>query len=295
MFKRLYFLFVFFAATSIFSQDLLSEIEDENEVEKTYVTSSFKNSRVINAQSLETVPEGVLDFRISHRFGAINGGGYELFGLDQASMRMSLEYGVTPRLAVAVGRTGYEKTYDGSLKYRLLWQTQNDQKMPLSVVWYSSMSYSTFRYDNTLFEYTPDMRINYVHQLIIGRKFSDALTLEILPTIVHRNFVQTRAEKNTVYGGAMAGRLRLSRRIALNAEYFYILPNQLDSRYINSFSIGFDIETGGHVFQLHFTNSMAMLDKAFITETTGDWLNGDIHFGFNISRVFTLKKPKQVN
>ena len=129
MFKRLYFLFVFFAATSIFSQDLLSEIEDENEVEKTYVTSSFKNSRVINAQSLETVPEGVLDFRISHRFGAINGGGYELFGLDQASMRMSLEYGVTPRLAVAVGRTGYEKTYDGSLKYRLLWQTQNDQKL----------------------------------------------------------------------------------------------------------------------------------------------------------------------
>ncbi|MFP5470643.1 MAG: DUF5777 family beta-barrel protein [Bacteroidia bacterium] len=290
-FQKHLFLWYFFLSTfSVFSQDLISDIEEEPQVER--VSSSFKNSRVINAQSLETVHKGVLDFRISHRFGRINGGAYELFGLDQAGMRMSFEYGIMPRLAISVGRTGYEKTYDGSIKYRLLWQTQSSNKMPLSVLWYSSMSYSTFRFDNTLFEYTPDMRINYLHQMIIGRKFSDAFTLEILPTIVHRNFVQTRAEKNTVYGGAIAGRIRLSRRVSLNAEYFYILPNQLDARYTNSLSVGFDIETGGHVFQLHFTNSMSMLDKAFITETTGDWLNGDIHFGFNISRVFTIKKPK---
>lgn len=282
-------LLLFFPFT-LYSQDLLSEIEEDEPIDR--VTSSFKNSRVINAQSLETVHEGVLDYRISHRFGRINGGGYEFFGLDQAFMRMSFEYGITPRLAVSVGRTGYEKTYDGSFKYRLLWQTQNSNKMPLSVVWYSSMSYSTFRYNNTFFEYTPDMRINYLHQMIIGKKFSDVFTLEILPTIVHRNFVQTKAEKNTVYAAAFAGRIRLSRRVALNAEYFYVLPNQLDRQFKNSLSIGFDIETGGHVFQLHFTNSTSMLDKAFITETTGDWLNGDIHFGFNISRVFTIKKPK---
>lgn len=282
-----------FVCTSLHAQDLLDEIEDDQEVQRT--TASFKNSKVINAQSLETTHKGVLDFRISHRFGTLNGGVYEMFGLDQASLRLSFDYGITNRLMVGFGRSTFEKTYDGYLKYRLLWQTENSNKMPLSIVWYSNMSVNTLRFSGLPYEYTSEMRLNYVHQLIIGRKFSDQITVEVLPTIVHRNFVTFATEKNTVAVIGGAARWRFVKRVALNAEYFYVLPDQLSEGYTNSLSLGFDIETGGHVFQLHFTNSPIMVDKGYITQTTGKWSEGDINFGFNISRVFTIggKKKKK--
>ena len=279
--------------TFSFAQDLLDDLdleEETTEVER--VSASFKNSRVVNLQSIETVAPGVLDFRISHRFGKINGGAYELFGLDNAAMRMAFEYGVTDRFTVAFARSAYEKTYDGALKYKILWQTKNSNKMPISLVWYSSMSYNSLKYNGLPYERTFDTRLNYVHQLIIGRKFNNKITLELLPTVVHRNFVETRTEENTVYAISAAGRYKLNQRLALNAEYSYVLPDQLRPEFKNSLSVGVDIETGGHVFQLHLTNSPQMVDKGFITETQGDWGMGDIHFGFNISRVFTLKKPK---
>jgi hypothetical protein len=197
-------------------------------------------------------------------------------------------------LEVGFGRSTYQKTYDGYFKYRLLWQTEGTNKMPISVVWYSNMAINTLKPTSTLYETTFDMRLAYTHQMIIGRKFNDAISLQLMPTIVHRNLVQTAAEKNTVYAQGIAGRWKFIPRVALNAEYFYVLPGQLADGYTNSFSLGFDIETGGHVFQLHFTNSPIMIDKGFITETTGKWGKGDIHFGFNISRVFTVKKPKKV-
>jgi hypothetical protein len=272
------------------AQDLLSEIEDENELQR--VSASFKNSRVINAQSLETTPAGVLDFKIQHRFGNIKGGFYDMFGLDQANMRMSFDYGITNRLQIGVGRSTYEKTYDGLIKYRILWQTESSEKMPLSLLWYSSMSINTLRYTGLPYERTFDTRLNYTHQLIIGRKFSRALSLELIPGVVHRNFVYTRAEKNTVYTLGAAGRVKLSNRIALTCDYFYVLPNQLAAQYKNPLSVGVDIETGGHVFQLHLSSSPFMVDKAFITETTADFFKGDLFFGFNLSRVFTLQKPK---
>ncbi|MBX7094076.1 MAG: hypothetical protein K1X56_05100 [Flavobacteriales bacterium] len=273
-----------------FSQDLLSELGDEEEVVRT--RASFKNSKVINAQSLETTYGGVLDFRISHRFGQINGGLYQFFGLDQASMRLSLDYGLTDRLQIGIGRSTYEKTVDGHIKYRLLWQTANSNKMPISLILYSSMSVNGMRFDNTFYERTFDTRINYVNHIIVGRKFNERFSAELLPTIVHRNFVLTAAEKNTVFAIGGAGRAKLTNRLALNAEYFYVPEGQLAAGYTNSLSLGFDIETGGHVFQLHMTNTPIMVDKGYITETTGKWGKGDICFGFNISRVFTIKKPK---
>jgi hypothetical protein len=116
--------------------------------------------------------------------------------------------------------------------------------------------------------------------------------MQLSPTLVHRNLVKTKAEKNDVLGLGTAARIKLTKRVALNGEYIYILPNQLASPYQNGISIGFDIETGGHVFQLHFTNSASMIEKGFFAENTGDWTNGDIHFGFNVSRVFTVKRQK---
>lgn len=273
--------------------DLLSELGDEEELVRT--RASFKNSKVINAQSLETTYGGVLDFRISHRFGRLNGGFYELFGLDQASLRLSFDYGINDRLQIGVGRSTYEKTYDGHIKYRLLWQTEGSNKMPLSVILYTSASINSLRFDNTFYERTFDTRLNYTSHVIIGRKFNQKVSAEILPTVVHRNFVMTAEEKNTVFAVGAAGRWKFINRVSLNAEYFYVPDGQLADGYTNSLSVGFDIETGGHVFQLHFTNSPIMVDKGYITETTGDWTKGDIHFGFNISRVFTIRKPKMPN
>lgn len=281
----------FFLIPALNAQDLLNEIEGDDELQR--VRASFKNPKVINAQSLETTHAGVLDFRISHRFGRLNGGLYELFGLDQASLRLSFDYGITDRLQIGVGRSTYEKTYDGHLKYRLLWQTEGGNKMPLSLVLFSTMSVNTLRFPNLTYERTFVTRLNYVHQMIIGRKFNSAFSAEILPTIVHRNFVLTSAEKNTVYAVGVAARYKFVQRVAFNAEYFYVPDGQLAAGFTNSLSLGFDIETGGHVFQLHFTNSPIMIDKGFITETTGKWSKGDIHFGFNISRVFTMKQPKK--
>jgi hypothetical protein len=288
----LFFIFHFSFFISSFSQDLLSELGDSDE--KFYVNASFKNSKVINAQSLETTKNGELDFKIQHRFGTVNGGLYELFGLDNASMRMGFDYGINDRIQVGIGRSTYEKTVDGCLKARLLWQTDGSERMPISVLWYSSMSVNTLRYDNLAYERDFVSRLNYVHQLIIGRKFSSKFSLEVLPTLLHRNFVITNEEKNTVFSTGMAARVKLTQRLSLNGEYFYVMPGQLNPAYFNSLSVGVDIETGGHVFQLHFTNSAAMLDKAYIGETTGDWTKGDIYFGFNLSRVFTIKKPKKV-
>ena len=286
----LIFNFSFLISSS--SQDLLSELGDSDE--KFYVNASFKNSKVINAQSLETTKNGELDFKIQHRFGTVNGGLYELFGLDNASMRMGFDYGINDRVQVGIGRSTYEKTVDGCLKARLLWQTDGSERMPISVLWYSSMSVNTLRYDNLAYERDFVSRLNYVHQLIIGRKFSSKFSLEVLPTILHRNFVMTNEEKNTAFSTGMAARVKLTQRLSLNGEYFYVMPGQLNPAYFNSLSVGVDIETGGHVFQLHFTNSAAMLDKAYIGETTGDWTKGDIYFGFNLSRVFTIKKPKKI-
>jgi hypothetical protein len=132
----------------------------------------------------------------------------------------------------------------------------------------------------------------YTFQLILGRKFSEGFSLQVSPTVVHRNLVKTRQEANTVMAVAAAGRVKLTKRVALNAEYIYVAPDQLAPGFRNSLSLGFDIETGGHVFQLHFTNSTAMLEHGFVTETIGDWAKGGVHFGFNISRVFTLAKAR---
>lgn len=281
-----------FTAHNLQAQDLLDELGNDEDTVVHRVTNSFKNTKVINAQSLETTYPGVLDFRISHRFGPVNGGLYEMFGLDAASLRLSFDYGLTKRLQVGFGRTTYEKTYDGYLKFRLLWQTENSEKMPLSVVLYTNAAINTLRMPSLPYEYKFEYRLAYTHQLIIGRKFSKRFSLELLPTVVHRNFVYTASEKNTVYAVGAAARFMLNKRVGLTTDYFYVLPDQLAPGRQNSFSIGFDIETGGHVFQLHFTNSPIMIDKGYITETTNKWNDAGVSFGFNISRVFTLVKPK---
>lgn len=154
---------------------------------------------------------------------------------------------------------------------------------------FSSMAIKTLKPSDPTRENYFSSNLYYAFQVILGRKFSEAFTLQLSPSLVHRNLVETAAEANDVLACGIAGRIKLSKRVSLNSEYIYVLPDQLAEGYYNSFSIGFDIETGGHVFQLHFSNSTSMIEKGFIAENVGRWADGDVHFGFNISRVFNVK------
>lgn len=291
--RPLFFLILYvWMSPFLFAQedDLLSLIEEEETTD--YVYASFKTNRVINLHSLENPAEGVLDFKISHRFNTLNSGIYDLFGLDGATIRIGGDYGITERLAIGAGRSTIEKAYDGYIKYKILRQSTGKRQMPVTLAWVSAVSVNTLRWPNPNRDNYFSSRLAYVHQLILGRKFSEGFTLQLVPTLVHKNLVPTTEDRNDILAIGAGGRLKLTRRITLNSEYTYVLPGQITQPFQNSLSIGFDIETGGHVFQLHFTNSRAMIEKGFLTETQGSWMDGDIHFGFNISRVFTLKKRK---
>jgi hypothetical protein len=282
-------LFVLFALPLSAQEDLL-DLLGEEEPTVNFATASFKTNRVINLHSLESTAGGVLDFKIGHRFGFLSGGLSELFGLDQALIRIGADYGITDRLTIGGGRSSFEKTYDGFLKYKLLRQSSGAKKMPVTLALMTSTAIKTLPFRNPDQENYVSSKMYYTYQLILGRKFSDKFSLQVSPTVVHRNLVRLESEANDVLAIGTAGRIKLSKRIAINAEYVYVLPDQLAPGYRNSLSIGFDIETGGHVFQLHFTNSTSLVEKGFITETVGNWLDGDIHFGFNVSRVFTLRR-----
>lgn len=283
-------LLLLFIQFNLFSQedDLLSLIEEEPIVD--FATASFKTNRVINLHSLENTAAGVMDFKISHRFASVNQGLYDIFGLDGATVRFGLDYGWTDRFQIGLGRSTWEKTYDGYLKYKLLRQSTGKVNMPVSVSLVTASSVQTLK------DIDPDLktpfwdRFTYVTQLNVGRKFSSDFSMQLSPIWVHRNLVDTPEDNNDIFALALGTRQKITKRIAINFEYIFLMPGMLPDEYKNSMSIGVDIETGGHVFQLHFTNSRYMVEKSFITETTRNlWEGSGIHFGFNISRVFTVR------
>lgn len=289
---------------SSFAQDDLMKMLDEEEgkeKKKNFTTASFKTTRLVNGHTIENAAAGVLDFRVSHRFGFVNKGLYELFGLDQATMRMSLEYGLNDILMVGLGRSTFQKQLDAFYKIKLLRQSTGGKwNSPVSVSLTSSIMNNGLKWSDTSRKNYFTSRLSFSHQLLIARKFNESLSLQLMPSFVHANLSPADKISNDVYALGMGGRFKLSKRVSLNAEYYHVLPIAFfegeDYRLPgtkNSLAIGFDIETGGHVFQLHFTNSTGMTEKTFITETTGDFFKGDIHFGFNISRVFTIKDRRK--
>ena len=284
---------VFLIPAGIFAQDDLMNLLNKNAPEETnYTTATFKSTRIMNGHSIERMPPGQLDVRISHRFGLINSGAYQFFGLDQANMHLSLEYGLFNWLMIGVGRGSYEKTFDGFTKFTLLRQSSGAKVMPVSLSLFSSVALKTLKWpDPTRTNYFTS-RLSYVGQVLIARKINQSFSIQLTPSYVHRNLVPTELDPNDLFALGAGGRIKLTKRISLNAEYYYVAnPKKNMSQPItNPLSVGIDIETGGHVFQFIFTNSLAMIEKGFIGETTGKWNKGDIHFGFNLSRVFTLKK-----
>lgn len=278
-------LFVFICLFSLVQLSLSAQEKGE----KTSFT--FKDTRIINGQSIETNQNGQLKFIISHRFGSINGGIDEFFGLDQATIRLGLDYGLWDWLTVGIGRSSFEKTVDGFFKARILHQREKDGA-PLSITFLSSIATQTADFPEQERENYFSSRLFYTNQLMFARKFSDRFSLQLMPTLVHRNLVESADVANDVVSIGAATRYQLTKMISVQTEYYYTLPDQLAEQYHNSLSIGVDIETKGHVFQLNVSNSQGMIEKFFIGETRGQWSEGDIYFGFNISRDFQLKGRK---
>lgn len=266
--------------------DLLDILDEEVEEETVYTVATFKSTRIVNGHTIERMKKKQLDFRVNHRFGQVNAGGYELWGLDNATINFLLEYGITDWMMVGLRRGTRNKTYDGSLKFTLLRQSTGKRVMPLSLSLFADASYKTLKRTDDV-EDLPIHRLGYTTQLLIARKFSERLSLQISPTYVHRNRVNWD-EENDIFSVGVGGRFKLTRRLALTAEYFWASHTAKNDSYFNSLSLGVDLETGGHVFQLFFTNSQAMVEDAFISETQGSWLDAGIYFGFNISRVFAI-------
>jgi len=278
-------LILLFSPVIIFAQDDLMQLLNDDSNFK--ISSTFKGVKIVNSQSVELVHKGDLLFLIQHRFGTLNSGAYNLYGLDNAQVRFGLDYGVNDWSSVGLGRSSFLKTIDANAKIKLVSQSKGEKSFPFSIVWYSSVFFKQALWkDIQADDYLFSDQMSYAYQLLVARKITSALSLQLSPTLVHKNIVNQRNTHDLMSVG-LGARHKLTSRISLNAEYFL----QLDKEYsVNPLSLGVDIETGGHVFQLHLSNSAAMFERAFIHETNGEWSNGDIYFGFNISRVFTLKK-----
>jgi len=278
-------LILLFSPVIIFAQDDLLQLLGDDSNYK--ISSTFKGVKIVNGQSVELVSKGDLLFLIQHRFGTLNSGAYNFYGLDNSQVRFGLDYGVNDWSSVGFGRSSFLKTIDANAKLKLVNQSKGENSFPFGIVWYSSAFFKQSVWkDMQADDYLFSDQVSYAHQVLVARKITSAFSVQLSPTLVHKNIVN-HGDANDLLSVGLGARHKLTSRISLNAEYFFQLNKE---NSINPLSLGVDIETGGHVFQLHLSNSAAMFERAFIHETNGDWSNGDIYFGFNISRVFTLKK-----
>ncbi|MCI0750524.1 MAG: DUF5777 family beta-barrel protein [Flammeovirgaceae bacterium] len=287
--KRLILLLTF-AGHQVYAQDdLLSELEKKSD-DTEYAFATFKGTRVINGFSVETKGKGELEFIFAHRFGTLNEGSYTLWGLDDSFVRLGLEYGLTDRLGIGLGRTSIDNTIDSYLRYKLFRQSKGTSSFPFTITVAGTINYKT---PSTKGEaLTSEDRIAYVGQLNLARKFSSKFSAQLTPMIVHRNTVEQSYENNDDAALAFAARYKVTKSVSVSGEYNYRLSPHTDSPYFDAIGFGVDIETGGHVFQLVFTNTRGMFDRWVVAETSGDFFDGDIHFGFNITRVFQIGKRK---
>lgn len=274
-------LFSFSKAQSL--EDLLdNSLSNETEL----VAATFKSVQLINSHTIKSPANNQLIFLISHRFGFLNSGFSDLFGLDNATVRFGFEYGISNKLSLGFGRSTYKRNYDLFAKYALLQQSTGVKNMPISLSLLGVTNISSAKWTKPDRDYLFAHRMSYSAQLLIARKFSNTISLQLMPTYVHRNLVATALDQNDIFAIGTGGRVKLSNWVAFTFEYHYLLPGETANNFENPLSLGVDLETGGHVFQLFFTNTSAIFDSAIIGETTDRWLDGNIRFGFNISRTF---------
>ena len=279
---KILIIFICFTYFGFAQDDLLSEIDVESE-SSTTVSSVFKGLKIINFESTKLVGKGGFYFVVSHRFGSVKNGFENLFGLDEAVTHLNFIYGLTEGINVCASRSSNQKIYELASKFRIIKQSE---RFPFSVVGYTSVLANTALSTDNLPKLEFKHRLSYVAQLLISRKVNNKLSLQFTPTFFHDNYVANDSQDNSQYGLIFGGRYKIGKRWSFNLEYGAHLNRAKNSLYNNPLSLGFDLETGGHVFQLHFTNSQFMNANGVMGNSTGDWSEGDFYFGFNISRSF---------
>jgi opacity protein-like surface antigen len=283
--------------TFSFAQDLLSELDKDAPKQKEFTSYTFKASRLINSSTIESLGQGVLDFRIAHRFGQLSQGIENFYGVDNAVTKLSIDYGITPRIMVGIGHSAFNKEDDGFVKVKILAQSPNH--MPVTVSYFGGVSIETMPAPTLPLPtdtWNFSSRLFYAHQILIAKKFNPNFSLQIMPTLIHYNIVDSSSFDNNTFALGIGGRIKITKRAAISAEYYYRLNNTNMLVYgqptYNAFSIAYELETGGHVFQFVISNAQALTERSFIGQCTDTWSKNQLHLGFNISRVFTIIKPK---
>ena len=275
-------LFLFTLHSAFAQDDLLGEL-DTKTTKKEPVIATFKALQIANLQSTKLPAKGEFYLLISHRFGDLTEGLQNFFGLDNANTKIGGIYGVADWLSVGLSRHTYQKTYETALKYRLANQIENG--FPITIVGYNTLDVNTDLSTDNYPSLKFSNRLAYSAQLLISRKMSEKLSLEIAPIFVHKNLYNDITENANLMLLGSGARYKLSKRLSLNLEYNARLNALEDNPYHNAITAGLDIETGGHVFQMVFSNSQTMNDVTVFSNATGNGSKG-IFFGFNMYRVF---------
>jgi len=273
--------FCFFFTVAIYAQDDLLTQLDSTQVQDTYATATFKGLQIVTLQTTKMPAAKEFYFLVSHRFGTVKNGIDEFFGLDGATTKLGGVYGVTNWLSVSASRHTMLKTYETSAKVRLVRQNAN---FPVDIALYETIDINSQLEKEQYPKIAFGDRLTYVSQLLISRKFSERFSLELVPSYIHRNLYNPALENDKQFSLGAGGRMKLTKRLSVNVEYVYNADRP--DFYVNPLSVGLDIETGGHIFQLIFTNSQSMTESGYITNAAGNWGKGDFYFGFNLYRVF---------
>lgn len=282
MIKKITLLSILLPFFAFAQDDLLDEIDST--VVDNSVSSAFKSLKIVNLESTKLAAKGDLYFVVSHRFDYLKNGFEDFFGMDNANTRLQFVYGLTDGITIHTSRSGFQKAYEFAGKYRLVAQINNG--FPFEIVGFNSLAINTALEKDLLPKLEFADRLAFVNQILISRKFNEKLSLQLAPTHFHENYVTFNDQDNSQFALGMGGRYKISSRWSINMDYAAHLNRNSNSPYKNPLSIGFDLETGGHIFQMHFTNSQAMHESGFLGNTSGDWGKGEIAFGFNLVRVF---------
>ncbi len=283
MIKKITFLFCMAPFFMAAQDDLLKEI-DSTSSSNEIITSAYKSLKIVNLESTKLAAKKDLYFVVSHRFGYVENGFEDFFGLDNANTRLQFVYGISDKFNVHVSRDGFQKAYEIGTKYLLV--NQKNSGSPFEIVGFNSIAVNSELDKVLLPKLKFEDRISYVSQILVSRKFNENLSMELAPTYFHENYVAFNEQDNSQFALGLGGRYKFTKRWSFNIDYAAHLNRASNSPYKNPLSIGFDLETGGHVFQMHFTNSQGMHETGYLGNTVGDWSKGEISFGFNLVRVF---------
>ena len=273
-------LFISISVSLHSQEDLLGLIDDNPKTIP--VMATFKATRIVNAQSIEMPKPRILEFVILHRFGSMANGAYDLFGMDEAVIRFDLEYGFSDRLSIGIGRSSLNKTYDIFSKLKIVDQRTGHRSFPISLVLFTKMEIETIMKDMDMQD-----RYTYDAQLLLAKKLNRSLSLQLMPTFIHRNLVETHNDHHDLISLGIGGRIKMTRRTSINFDTFFPIGKRGET-YKQGWGIGYDIETGGHVFQLMVTNARGSFESEYIENASGAFEDLNLYLGFNISRAFYL-------